>query len=317
MKIALATSLGAVACAALIAPYALGVGSESAATRDEPVVQAFQATTRSTPWELERRIALRFPTYHPQGLAAVGDRLFLSSVEIIEAPQKYPQPVDGYDRTPGRGVGHVLVLDRGGNLIRDIVLGEGTMYHPGGIDFDGTSLWVPVAEYRPNSHSIVYRIDPNTLSPQEAFRVADHIGGTVRDRVSGNVHGMSWGSRTLYRWNATGHEISREANESHFIDYQDCDYAASQAMICGGIAELPAADGSKFELGGLALIDLRDHKIRHEVPLQRYSSAHHVVTRNPVHLESSADGLRLWTAPDDQNEVNGTELLVYKAPSGK
>ena len=34
------------------------------------------------------------------------------------------------------------------------------MYHPGGIDYDGRHIWVSVAEYRPNSRSIVYRIDP-------------------------------------------------------------------------------------------------------------------------------------------------------------
>jgi len=25
------------------------------------------------------------------------------------------------------------------------------VYHPGGIDFDGVNIWVPVAEYRPDS----------------------------------------------------------------------------------------------------------------------------------------------------------------------
>ncbi len=48
------------------------------------------------------RIPLRFPTYHPQGFALVGDLIFLSSVEVTEAPVKYPQPVDGYDRSPAR-----------------------------------------------------------------------------------------------------------------------------------------------------------------------------------------------------------------------
>ena len=90
----------------------------------------------------------------------------MSTVEIIEPPVRYPEPVDGYDRTPGRGGGHVLVLDRQGNLLKDVTLGEGTIYHPGGIDFDGESVWVPVAEYRPNSEAIVYRIDPRHLRRQ-------------------------------------------------------------------------------------------------------------------------------------------------------
>ena len=47
------------------------------------------------------------------------------------------------------------------------------MYHPGGIDYDGDDIWVPVAEYRPNSRSIVYRVDPETMKATEVFRFAD------------------------------------------------------------------------------------------------------------------------------------------------
>lgn len=318
MRTAVVGGLATAFLGAVIAPCALGIAATpDSPTRDDAVVDAFQQTSRSTEWQLEQRIPLRFPSHHPQGLASVGDRLFLSTVEIIEKPQKYPEPVDGYDRSPGRGVGHVLVLDRQGNLIRDVVLGEGAMYHPGGIDFDGESLWVPVAEYRPNSSSIVYRLNPGTLQAEEAFRVSDHVGGTVRDRVTGTVHGVSWGSRTLYRWTAAGREISRQDNAGHFIDYQDCDYAASQTMICGGIAELPTADRGAFELGGLALVDLRDNRIRHEVPMQERSAAGHVATRNPVHLEHDAGTLRLWSAPDDGDEAGGTELLVHRATTDR
>jgi hypothetical protein len=37
-----------------------------------------------------------------------------------------------------------------------------------------------------------------------------------------------------------------------------------------------------------------------------------VATRNPVHLETDGARLRLWAAPDDGEEVNGTEILVYE-----
>jgi hypothetical protein len=92
--------------------------------RDDVVTRAFDAATRSTIWTRTATIPLVFPTYHPQGLALVGDKIFLSTVEIIEAPVRYPEPVDGYDRTPGKGRGHVLVLDRQGHLLHDIVLGS-------------------------------------------------------------------------------------------------------------------------------------------------------------------------------------------------
>ncbi len=279
---------------------------------DSALVAAVAKTTRSTPWTLVRRMRLTFPTHHPQGFARVGDRLFLSSVEIIERPVRYPEPVDGYDRSPGKGRGHVFVLDLNGNLLRDIVLGEGHMYHPGGIDADARSLWVPVGEYRPNSRSIVYRIDLATLAVSTAFRVGDHVGGVVADPTTGLIHGVSWGSRTFYAWTRGGRQLDRRPNPSHFVDYQDCAWAARRSMLCTGITEYTGPTGARFELGGIALVDLRSLTVRHEVPFQQYSAAGHVATRNPVHLETDGTRLRLWAAPDDGEEVNGTEILVYE-----
>jgi hypothetical protein len=284
--------------------------------KDSPLVEAVLKVTRSTQWSQVSRIPLGFPTHHPQGFARVGDRMFMSSVEIIERPVRYPQPVDGYDRTPGKGVGHVFVLDLQGHLLRDIVLGEGNMYHPGGIDADETSLWVPVAEYRPNSASIIYRIDLETLQVTEAFRVPDHIGGIVPDPATGWLHGVSWGSRTIYTWTGKGVLLERRANPSHFIDYQDCANAARQTVLCTGITEYTTAAGTRFELGGIALVDLATQAIRHEVPFQQWSAAGHVATRNPVHLETDNGVLRLWAAPDDGDEANGTEILIYETPVG-
>ncbi|WP_028850823.1 DUF6454 family protein [Thermocrispum municipale] len=310
--------------AALLAvPVALttlaGSGSAAPAGRglDDPLVEAITQLDRSTAWQLVDRIPLDFETYHPQGFAAVGDRLFLSSVEVIEPPVQYPEPDEnGYDRSPGKGVGHVFVLTRDGKLIRDIRVGEGpdgTIYHPGGIDYDGRDLWVPVAEYRPNSDAIVYRIDPNTFEVTEEFGYRDHVGGVVVDRKSRTVHGVTWGSRRLVQWDRKGHLRKVATNDSHFIDYQDCAYVDNGKQLCTGITEYPTADGGKFELGGLALLDLRTNEIVHEVPVPGFSTAGHTITRNPVHLERDGDTLRLIAAPDDGEEPAGTELLVYEA----
>ena len=57
-----------------------------------------------------------------------------------------------------------------------------------------------MAEYRPNSRSIVYRVDPETMKAEEMFRFADHVGGLVHDTDSKSLHGVSWGSRRFYRW---------------------------------------------------------------------------------------------------------------------
>jgi Family of unknown function (DUF6454) len=47
------------------------------------------------------------------------------------------------------------------------------------------------------------------------------------------------------------------------------------------------------------------------VPVQRYSPVtSHVITRNPVFLETTDHGLRLFTAPDDDEDA---AILIYDA----
>jgi hypothetical protein len=170
--------------------------------------------SRGTQWKPVSAVPINFLTHHPQGMVKIGDTLFVSSVEIKEPTKRFPQPVDGYDRDTGVGVGHLFKIDMKGNLIADITLGEGTIYHPGGIDFDGKHIWVPVAEYRPNSRSIVYRVDPETMKAEEMFRFPDHVGGVVHNTDDKTLHGVSWGSRRFYRWSldATGKPTNASEN---------------------------------------------------------------------------------------------------------
>ena len=87
-----------------------------------------------------------------------------------------------------------------GRLVADVVLGEGGMYHPGGLDFDGRDIWVPVAEYRPNSRSIVDRVIPATRKAVEVFRFGDHSAASRCNTDDHTLHAVSWGSRWIYRF---------------------------------------------------------------------------------------------------------------------
>jgi hypothetical protein len=227
--------------------------------------------------------------------------------------------VDGYDRDTGEGVGHLFKLDMAGNLVADLRLGEGTVYHPGGIDYDGTDIWVPVAEYRPNSRSIVYRVDPRSMKPTEVFRFADHLGGIVHNRDDHSLYGVSWGSRRFYRWTLDANRkvtnaetppaTLRTLNTSHYVDYQDCKYAGLHRMVCTGITELrqgPA--GPPFRLGGIELVDLDDGRPLHQVPVLLWTPGGVHMTQNPVWLESSAKGLRGYFMPEDDKST----LYIYE-----
>lgn len=312
-----------VATAALLGATVGGVATASAGPAaprqvDSDLARSFTRLDRNTAWQEVDRLRLDFPTFHTEGLAMTRDHIFLSSVEILEPTRRYPAPVDGYDRTPGKGVGHLFVMDRQGNLQRDIVLGEGDRYHPGGIDFDGENIWVPVAEYRPNSSSIIYRVDATSLDVDRQFDVPDHIGGIVLDETKHRLVGNTWGSRRYDAWTLDGRQTQTWLNPSHFIDAQDCQYVPAGKMLCGGVANLPqtpSAGGasSVYELGGMSLTDLKTHAILHEVPFQKWSSAGHVMTRNPLKLAATGHTIDLWAAPDNGEEANGTELWHFRA----
>jgi hypothetical protein len=288
---------------------ALTIPSDPRAT----VAARVAALTRASSWRLRSSVPVRFTTHHPQGMVRVGDALFLSSVEIKQRTVRYPKPVDGYDRDAGAGVGHLFKLDLQGNLIADLTLGEGAVYHPGGIDYDGTHVWVPVAEYRPDSRSIVYRVDPERMQATAVLRVADHIGGILRNTDDDTLHGVSWGSRRFYRWavDADGGVTAAAAhtpNVSHYVDYQDCKYAGARRMLCSGITEILQPGGAMpLGLGGLELVDLTDGRPLHQVPVLLWTADGAAMTRNPVWIEPQPSGLRAYFMPEDDRST----LYVY------
>jgi hypothetical protein len=253
------------------------------------VAERVRLLTRASAWRLVSSVGVGFPTFHPQGMVKIGNTLVVSSV----------------DRA---GAGHLFKMDLAGKLLAGVTIGEGAIYHPGGIDYDGTSIWVPVGEYRPDSRSIIYRVDPVTLKATEVFRVDDHIGAIVHNTDDRTLHGVSWGSRRFYRWTLEGKNPERSLNPSHYVDYQDCKYVGGRRMLCTGVTEIrqtPAA--SPFRLGGLELVDLREGRPLHQAPVLLWTPGGLDMTHNPVWIEPTATGLRAYFMPDD----DASTLYVY------
>ncbi len=290
----------------LIALTVVAVSGQTAPPASRSVLaERVTALTRSSVWKLVASVPIAFRTFHPQGMVKIGETFFVSSVEVR-------------DRAAGKGIGHLYKIDRAGNLVADLTLGEGNIYHPGGIDYDGTSIWVPVAEYRPDSRSIVYRVDPQAMKATEVLRFADHIGAIVHNTDDHTLHGVSWGSRRFYRWTlgrdgtvtngSTPPERLRTLNTSHYLDYQDCKYAGTRRMLCTGVTEMrqPSA-ASPFRLGGIDLIDLADGRPIHQVPVLLWTTSGLDMTHNPVWLEPTATGLRGYFMPEDEKST----IYVY------
>lgn len=283
-------------------------GTDVAATAEIPegrtIGERFQALTRSTRWQKVREVRFTFRTHHPQGLSLVGHRFFLSSVEVA-------------DRAQGRGTGHLFEVDADGNLRRQIRLGEGPMYHPGGIDYDGRWLWVPVAEYRPDSRSVVYRVDPESLAVERVFEFPDHLGALVCDRAGRRLVGVSWGSRRFYRWELLPDEAVprtpqapvQTLNTSHYVDYQDGQSLPGTSWaLFGGVSRLAAAGGPEVALGGLELVDLGELRAVHQVPVPLRTSRGQSLLQNPVAVQATEVGLRFSFLPEDDESV----LYVYE-----
>jgi hypothetical protein len=292
------------------------------ADRRSTLADRVKNLTRESSWKHVESVPVRFTTHHPQGMVKIGDTLFVSSVEIKVRTRRQPQSSDGHDRDAGEGVGHLFKIDMAGNLIADLRLGADTIYHPGGIDYDGQHIWVPVAEYRPNSRSIVYRVDPATMKATEVFRFPDHIGGIVHNTDDRTLHGVSWGSRRFYRWTLDRSgtvtngdrppEQLRTLNTSHYVDYQDCKYVGGRRMLCSGVTELrPRPEAAPFRLGGIDLVDLREGRPLHQVPVLLWTADGLDMTHNPVWIEAHAErpgALRAYFMPEDDRST----LYIYE-----
>jgi Family of unknown function (DUF6454) len=309
------TSASVVVAIVALAASVCAEAQSSGATISERV----KKLTRGTQWRQVAAIPVNFNTFHPQGMVKIGDTLYLSSVDIQTPTKRFPQLQDGYDRDTGAGVGHLFKLDMKGNLLADLKLGEGSVYHPGGIDFDGTSIWVPVAEYRPNSRAIIYRVDPATMKATEVFRYGDHIGGIVHNTDAKSLHGVSWGSRRYYRWTldadgrvtnaGTPPEQLRVINPALYIDYQDCKYLGRGEALCSGLNNYQMKkDAPRFPLGGFELVDLAANRPIYQVPIELWTESGLPMTYNPFWIEPTATGLRAYFMPEDEKST----LYVYE-----
>jgi len=306
---------------AVVLALTASVSADAQTTSAGAVVsERVKKLTRGTQWRQVAAIPVNFNTFHPQGMVKIGDNFYVSSVDIRTPTKRFPQLQDGYDRDTGEGVGHLFKLDLKGNLVSDLTLGEGSVYHPGGIDFDGAAIWVPVSEYRPNSRAIIYRVDPATMKATEVLRYGDHIGGIVHNTEGKSLNGVSWGSRRFYRFTldadgkvtnaTTPPEQLRVTNPALYIDYQDCKYLGRQEALCSGLNNYQMKkDAPRFPLGGFEIVDLPGNRPIYQVPIELWTESGLPMTYNPFWIEPTATGLRAYFMPEDEKST----IYIYEA----
>ncbi|HEY4207119.1 MAG TPA: DUF6454 family protein [Puia sp.] len=302
---------GALCLPSVLHAHPLSVGN--ARVPEHPLSTRLRTLTRDTVWTLITGIKIGFKTHHCQGMVKIGDEFWVSSVEMGTTE-------DGLvDRSTGKG--HLFRISIAGRLVDDISIGEGSIFHPGGIDFDGEHIWIAAAEYRPDSQAIIYRFDPSTKELKEMFRWQDHIGAIARNKDSNTLHGISWGSRKFYKWElddsgnvplplAAPADTAR-LNHSFYIDYQDNQCLGGREMLYTGLSVYKRAGGQPLAIGGLEIVDLEKGLAMHQVAVQLWAPVTGVImTQNPSFFELMPDDrLRAYFMPED----NESTIYVYEA----
>lgn len=157
---------------------------------------------------------LQGQVFHIEGLALGPTRIWVTSID--KAAQR----------------GYLHEFDRAsGKLIRQIDLTDGPRCHPGGISLSGRSLWIPMAETRPDSSAVLLELDTGTLQVQRRIPVSDHIGFVAASPL-GLVAG-NWDSKLLYEFGPSGNGPIRVVNNPSATRYQDMKFVGNQ-LVAGG-----------------------------------------------------------------------------------
>lgn len=123
-------------------------------------------------------VALKGDLKHVQGIEVDGSSLWVTSV----------------DKEAKKGWLHEFDLATG-EVRRKLDLTKGDQFHPGGLQGDKDSLWIPVAEYRRNGTSTIQQIDKKTLKVRTSLLVDDHIGAIAI--VDDQLLGANWDAKQI------------------------------------------------------------------------------------------------------------------------
>lgn len=155
--------------------------------------------------EMAEHWPIEHATHHVQGLAATPDWFWITSVDRATRSGWIYQ----FDRATRR-------------VVAERRIERGEQFHPGGVQLQGKSLWVPVAEYRPRSSSTVLRLDAQTLAEEAAFAVEDHLGAIAADG-KGTLWAVNWDSRAFYVFSESG-ALKRQFDSATGVAYQDLEW---------------------------------------------------------------------------------------------
>jgi len=301
--------------------------SDSVLEKAEPkIVSLFKRLGVSASWHYRGYINIP-GIYHTEGMVKIGDNFFISSTETGIAPISNPTG----QRTPGTGLAHLTKYNSAGKKEWDVTWGAGIsdpVYHPGGIDYDGKYIWIPIAEYRPDSFSKIYRFDPNTRKSVNVFNVTEHIGALVHNVKENTLIGLTWNSDKFDTWKLgknfqpieSHSQRNPEIATGTFTAYQDCQYIGPTWMLCVGPGPGSSAstDSLTFAKSGIGLFNIKFGKISlvHWLQLPTWVNSRLAndilykelpLTDNAFTVEVKGNNLQFYFAPTPLIKGNASE----------
>lgn len=152
--------------------------------------------------------------FHVQGLELDSRRIWVTSVDQ-ENRKGY---LHEFDRATGK-------------FVRRLELTDGARYHPGGISIANGSIWVPVAELKPNSSAVLVEVDADSLRVRRNIHVADHLGCVA---VSGDkLVAGNWDSKAFYIFDLDDDRPVKIVPNPSPTRYQDMKFVDGQ-LVAGG-----------------------------------------------------------------------------------
>lgn len=270
-------------------------------------------STDPNEWQLVESIDLKFDTYHPQGMLKVDDTFYITTVKVERRPRYTRQGKQVSVMDEGAGKGYLMQFDAGGNLLKCIELCEGAIFHPGGMDFDGRYIWVPITKYYPYSRSLIVRVDVRSHQVEKVCYVDDSIGAIIHDTDNNILVGANWDADELLTWQLdSALEVKdaeltaaerRHANTAKHLAIQDSKYIGGGKMVGFGLK-----NGPKGRVGGFDVIDTRTFEKLRSADIELRTPRKSIVSGNPSTIEIVGDKMHLYFAPED----NKTTLYIYQ-----
>jgi len=157
--------------------------------------------------------------FHVQGVDLDSRHIWVTSVDLASHKGYLHQ----FDR-------------RTGKMLRRLELTDGPRYHPGGFSLHGSSIWVAIAEMKPNSSATLEEIDTGSLRVRRKIHVDDHLGCVaVSDH---NIIAGNWDSRQFRIFDLRSGKQVRVVPNPSATAYQDMKLVGGQLVASGVVTPL-------------------------------------------------------------------------------